>query len=149
MVFKKILEHRHVKKVITHRHFVKYEKYVSLFLWLGVIFYLSSKSLNVFVTTDVWAFILRKLAHMFEFAVLTYLIFRILGETEKRHVNWNLFWSLVFSILYAVSDEYHQSFVLGRVGTYKDVLIDSSGSLIAVWLCYLHCRHKKIKKIIH
>ena len=144
MFFKKILEHRHIKKVITHRHFVKYEKYVSLIIWLAAIFYLSNNSLTEFVIiTDWWEFIIRKLAHVFEFGVLTYLIFRILGETEKRHVYWNLFWAFAFSVLYAVSDEFHQTFVQGRTGTIRDVMIDSIGSLIAIWLIYLNYQHKK------
>jgi VanZ family protein len=136
-----------VRRIINHRHFVKYEKYVSLIIWLLAIFYLSSQSLDFVAVTDVWEFIIRKLAHMFEYGVLTYLIFRILGQTEKRHVNWNLFWSLAFSVLYALSDEYHQSFVVGRVGVIRDVVIDSIGSLIFIWLIYLnyHHQHRKIK----
>jgi len=142
---KKILECRHVKKVTTHRHFVKYEKYVSLVLWLGAIYFLSSESLEIFAATDIWAFIIRKLAHMFEYGVLAFLLFRILGQTEKRHVNWNLFWTFIFCVFYAISDEYHQTFTPGRTGIYTDVLIDSAGVLIAIWLIYLNWHHQKIK----
>jgi hypothetical protein len=134
-----------IKKIIANRHFQKYEKYVSLILWLAAIYYLSSKSLNIFVATDIWEFIIRKIAHMFEFAVLTYLIFRILSQTERRHVYWNLFWSFAFTVMCAISDEYHQSFIAGRTGTYRDVIIDSVGGLVALWLIYLHWWHKKSK----
>jgi len=145
MVFEK-LEPK-IRKIISHRHFQKYEKYISLIFWLAAIFYLSNNSLKEFViVTDWWEFIIRKLVHLFEFAVLTYLIFRILGQTEKRHVYWNLFWSFAFTVLYAISDEYHQSFIAGRTGTYRDVIIDSVGSLIAIWLIFLDWRHKKTKK---
>ncbi len=143
---KKILEYRHIKRVITHHDFIKYEKYVSLFLWLGAIYVLSNNSLKEFVIiTDWWEFIIRKIAHMFEYGVLTYLIFRILSQTEKRHLNWNLFWSFVFTIMYAISDEYHQSFIAGRTGTYRDVIIDSVGGIVALWLIYLHWHYQKIK----
>jgi len=142
MVFKKI-EHK-IRRIISHRHFQKYEKYISLIFWLAAIYYLSNNSLQEFViVADWWEFIIRKLAHMFEYGVLTYLIFRILSQTEKRHVNWNLFWSFIFTVLYAISDEYHQTFTLGRTGVYTDVLIDAAGSLIAIWLIYLNYRDRK------
>ena len=146
MIFKK-LENK-IKKIIAHRHWQKYEKYISLIFWLAAIYYLSNNSLREFVIiTDWWEFIIRKLAHLFEFAVLTYLIFRILGQTEKRHVNWNLFWSFIFTVIYAISDEYHQSFIASRTGTYRDVIIDSVGSLVAIWLIYLNWHHQKIKNL--
>ncbi|MCX6746004.1 MAG: VanZ family protein [Candidatus Parcubacteria bacterium] len=146
MILKKIGDK--IKKIIAHRHWQKYEKYISLIFWLAAIFILSNNSLKEFVIiTDWWEFILRKLVHLFEFAVLTYLIFRILGQTEKRHIFWNLGWSFVFTVLYAISDEYHQSFIAGRTGTYRDVIIDSVGSLIALWLIYLDWHYHKNKKI--
>ena len=41
-------------------------------------------------------------------------------------------WILAF--LYAISDEYHQTFVLGRNGTWIDVLIDGTGAAITlIW----------------
>ena len=139
----KIRQHKTVSKIINHRHWQKYEKYVSLVIWLLAIFYFSSKSLDFVALVDIWEVIIRKIVHMFEFAVLAYLIFRILGQTEKRHVNWNLFWTLAFTVLYAFSDEYHQSLTPGRVASYKDVLIDSVGALVAIWLLYLDYHHKK------
>lgn len=39
-------------------------------------------------------------------------------------------WLLAF--LYAVSDEFHQSFVPGRYASWVDVLIDSAGAAIAL-----------------
>lgn len=142
----KIAKHEHVRRIITHRHFVTYEKYVSLILWLTAIYYLSSKSLNVFAAVDIWGVIIRKMAHMFEYAVLTALLFRILHQTEKRHAYWNLSWSFVFAVFYAVSDEYHQTLISGRHGVYTDVLIDAAGSLVAVWLLALSWKHKKSQK---
>lgn len=142
---KKIISHRHVRRVITHRHFLKYEKYATLLLWLTAIYLLSSRSLFFMgIAFDFWAFVIRKLAHMFEYAVLTLLLFRILHQTEKRHVYWNLAWAFIFAVLYAVSDEYHQTLVTGRHGVYTDVLIDGAGSLVAVWLLALSWKYKKI-----
>ena len=42
--------------------------------------------------------------------------------------------SFLFSVLYASSDEFHQTFVVGRDGNIVDVLIDSSGTLVGILL---------------
>ncbi|MDD5341286.1 MAG: VanZ family protein [Patescibacteria group bacterium] len=136
-----------IEKILANKNFQSYEKWASAIIWMLAIYYLSSKSLNFIVATDIWEFILRKIAHMFEYAVLTLLIFRILGQTEKRHYIWNIVWALIFTILYAISDEFHQTFTLNRVGTYRDVLIDSTGALISAWLIYINHRHKELLKL--
>jgi VanZ family protein len=41
--------------------------------------------------------------------------------------------AVVISVLYAISDEYHQHFVHGRHGSPIDVLIDSVGIAIVAW----------------
>jgi len=45
----------------------------------------------------------------------------------------------LITVTYAISDEYHQSFVEGRHGTPVDVLIDSVGVAIAI---ALHTRRR-------
>jgi len=134
----------YIKKIMAHRHFQKYEKYASLVIWVGIIYYLSSQGLEFIGPASIWEFIMRKIFHMFEYAILALLIFRILRQTEKRHIYWDIGWTLIFTILYAISDEYHQTFTLGRVGTYRDVMIDSFGALVAIWLLYLDYHHRKI-----
>ena len=42
--------------------------------------------------------------------------------------------SFLFSVIYALSDEFHQTFVPGRDGNIVDVLIDSSGALVGILL---------------
>lgn len=145
---KKIKEHPKIQKVLLNKKFQKYEKWVLVILWAAGIYFISSQSLNdFFIRFDFWHFIIRKIAHIFEFGVLTFLIFRILGQTEKRHIYWNMFWAFIFTTLYAVSDEYHQYLVPGRFGLYSDVLIDMIGIIIATWLIYLYYHHEKIRKI--
>ncbi|MBL7155498.1 MAG: VanZ family protein, partial [Candidatus Portnoybacteria bacterium] len=43
-----------------------------------------------------------------------------------------LFLAVILAIGYALADEYHQSFILGRNASLRDVLIDSSGVLLVV-----------------
>jgi VanZ family protein len=49
-----------------------------------------------------------------------------------------LFVSAVIAVIYAISDEYHQTFVPFREGTIRDVFIDSIG----VFLVYLFLRQR-------
>lgn len=70
--------------------------------------------------------ILRKLAHVGEYAVLALLLVRALrlhGLSPKRVVLA----AACVSVLYAVSDEVHQTFVPGRNGVWRDVGIDAVG----------------------
>ena len=45
-----------------------------------------------------------------------------------------LSFAIPFGIGYAITDELHQTLVDGRVGTWRDVLIDSAGALTAALL---------------
>ena len=107
--------------------------WLPVILWAGVIFYLSSiPDLKTDLDQD---FLLRKIAHVVEYMILTFLIIRGLKK-EKLSIKKIAIYSLIFAIFYALTDEYHQSFVLNRYGTLKDVGIDSIGILIASLLWY-------------
>ncbi len=85
--------------------------------WAALIFALSSiPSLNSGLGT--WDTILRKLAHMSEFAVLALLLLRAVGREAP---------AFLLALAYAVSDEVHQHFVRGRHGSVVDVAIDAVG----------------------
>jgi len=67
-----------------------------------------------------WDFVLRKIAHV--------TIFAVLWLTLARATDWRRpVLAGVIAVLYAASDELHQSFVAGRHGTPVDVMIDSVG----------------------
>ena len=68
----------------------------------------------------------RKFVHAGEYALLWFLWWRALGYGPP--------WAAVaIAIVYAGTDEYHQSHVEGRHGTPVDVLIDSAGAVLATW----------------
>jgi len=77
-----------------------------------------------------WDLVLRKLAHMSVYGLLTLLWWRALAPLTRH----SLAAAVAISFLYAISDEYHQSFVQGRHGSPVDVGIDSVGIGIAVLL---------------
>jgi VanZ family protein len=85
--------------------------------WAALIFALSSVP-DLGTGLGGWDLVLRKLAHAAEYAVLGALLMRAAGRG-----------GLAFALgaLYAVSDETHQAFVPGRMGSAVDVAIDVLG----------------------
>jgi VanZ family protein len=78
----------------------------------------------------------RKGAHVSEYAVLFLL-------TRQAAAKSNII-AFVITVLYACSDEWHQSYVAGRTGTPYDVLIDSIGPTIACGILWLRRRSQSI-----
>jgi VanZ family protein len=70
-----------------------------------------------------WDLLLRKLAHMAEYALLWLLWRRALGGRPRV--------AALIAIGYAATDEWHQSMVEGRHGTPVDVLVDAVGVAVA------------------
>ncbi len=116
-------------------------KYLSLWvpvlLWCALIFVLSGIP-NLKTTFGFWDLVLRKAAHITEYALLFVLLRRAVAGTFVRLNPLSVYSaSILFSIIYACSDEYHQSFVATRGPSFSDVLIDSAGVLLAFAL-YLY-----------
>jgi len=120
--------------------FLKY--YLPAILWSFLIFYFSSIPNLKSGLLDVYDLILRKTAHIIEFAVLAVLFLRIGLRKEKRYKKVIFTLVLLFSIFYAALDEYHQSFVIGREGCFRDVLIDSLGIILGSGI-YLSVKKNK------
>jgi VanZ family protein len=100
------------------------QRWAPAVLWAAVIFGFSAiPSLGTGLGT--WDLLLRKAAHMAEFAVLGFLLFRAAGSATV---------AVALGSLYAVTDEVHQAFVRGRHGSPIDWLIDTVGVLAGVAL---------------
>ena len=126
-----------------------FKYWLPIILWAGFIFYLSALPSLKSGLPWPYDFILRKGAHITEFAVLFLLLLRAFGNftvqpsfaplsgaTEGLFPVGNkkaLFWAFCLAILYAISDEFHQSFVALRVASLSDVAIDSFGILLLTW----------------
>lgn len=103
--------------------------------------YSPDKQLHILENTN---FIIRKAAHFTEYAILgifsclTLLTYacnkNILYKTDNiKKIMFNIiFASLIFSALYAISDEIHQGFSKNRSPAIADVLLDSSGALFGI-----------------
>lgn len=83
---------------------------------------------------DTFSFPIRKLAHFSVYFVLGMLSFFIMRAFDIERDF--LYFAILFCFLFAMSDEIHQLFVMGRSGQFKDVLIDTFGSLISILFFY-------------
>jgi len=110
--------------------FLKY--WLPVILWAGFIFYLSAQPGLSSGLPWLYDLVLRKGAHVVVFAILFLWVIRAFKNygLSKRKA---LLCAFIFTILFAVSDEYHQTFVSQRVGSPRDVAIDSLGVVFFTW----------------
>ena len=139
-------------------------RYLPLVAWLIFISYASSDSFNAGNTSRIigplvlWLFpnttpetllgihiITRKAAHFTEYAILAYLAARAF-RTSPRPALANRWFiaALALVVVYALLDEYHQSFVPSRTGSIYDSFIDIAGGLTA--LLIIRYRHNRARR---
>jgi VanZ family protein len=127
-------------------------RYLPLVAWLAFISYASSDSFNAGNTSRIigplvlWLFpnassetlatihlITRKIAHFTEYAILGFLAARAFRTSPRSAIRdrWFLI-SATLIVVYALMDEYHQSFVPSRTASVFDSLIDMVGGLTAL-----------------
>jgi len=100
--------------------------WVPVLVWAAVIFAFSSIP-HLSTGLGTWDTILRKGAHITEYAVLGGLLYRALNREAL---------ALAAGIAYAATDELHQHFIRGRHASPVDVAIDAVGVAVGmiVWL---------------
>lgn len=142
------------------RHHVL-KAWIALILWLIVIAiesttYLSSQETSRFLYPVLhflfgidWATFeplhafLRKCGHVFGYGLLCILLFRAWRETLPRldGAKWSARWAAIaiFGTAFVASlDEWHQSFIPTRTGTYRDVILDTCAGLAALLAIFLY-----------
>ncbi len=113
-----------------------FKRWIPALIVMAVIFLFSSRPANELPYFD-WADqLVKKSGHAVGYGLLAYSYLRALGENKN---GYRLAW--IFSILYAITDEIHQSFVPGRHPSPIDVMLfDNLGALFALTLAYLQRR---------
>ena len=104
-----------------------------------LIFFVSAQPSSNLPNFD-WADgLVKKSGHAIGYAILALLYWRALDfKDKKRWVAWLL------ALLYAATDEFHQSFVLGRHPTVFDVIIfDNFGAWISLWVVHRYRKQKR------
>jgi VanZ like protein len=101
-------------------------------VWAGLIFALSSIP-DLGTGLGGWDLVLRKAAHVVEYAVLGALLFRALSSAGQPLRNGSaVTWAWTLGAAYAASDELHQHFVPGRQASPLDLAIDAVGVAVGV-----------------
>ncbi|WP_434283181.1 VanZ family protein [Clostridium botulinum] len=142
--------------------------FIPSFIWMVVIFTFSnqpgeSSNKNNFFVADVLTkgkidlfkhidynflnFLIRKAAHITEYLILFMLLYYAFKKTFYKNLKIK---AAIITILYACTDEFHQLFIPGREGKVRDVLVDSIGVFIGVFLiCIFEIikKHRKNKEI--
>ena len=133
-----------VRRLLTH--------YLPLIAWLGFISFASSGSFSAGNTSRIigplilWLFpktspetlavihfTTRKIAHFTEYAILGFLAARAFRTSPRPAIRQRWFLICVtLVVVYALIDEFHQSFVPSRTGSIFDSLIDMAGGLTAL-----------------
>jgi len=137
--------------------------YAPLFLWLGVIFYLSSPAgafsntsriigplLDLFfpdmpeATRLIIHGYVRKAAHFTEYAVLAFLAARACVIAASDFLSrFRYLLPLALVIVVAVADEFNQSFEASRTASVFDVVIDIAGGAVMMTLLWLTGRPRR------
>ena len=144
------------------RHHVL-KAWIALILWLIVIAiesttYLSSQNTSRFLypvlhflfgidyaSFEPWHAFLRKCGHVFGYALLSILLFRAWRETLPRMDGgpWTPRWATIAMLgtaLVASLDEWHQSYLPLRTGTFRDVILDTCAGVAAQLAIFLYYR---------
>ncbi len=95
------------------------------------------------------SFFVRKTAHFTEYFILAFFAFFALERSIKINNSLILSFSgsVLYAVLFAVTDEIHQTSVSGRAGRFTDVLIDSAGALTAAAICFLTVKYLEKRKL--
>jgi len=135
--------------------FFKY--WLPVLIWLGFIFVGSTGLMSAEQTSRIirpllrWLrpdismetiaqvqFIVRKCAHVTEYAILAMLLWRALRRGTSLKPETPILFIVVWLVcaVFAASDEFHQSFVSSRTATLGDVLIDICGGFVGLAMCW-------------
>lgn len=78
--------------------------------------------------------VIRKIAHFSIYTVVGFLLMALMCTYNLKNKK-RIIISIIIGFIYACSDELHQTFVTGRSGEVRDVLIDTSGVVVGIGIC--------------
>lgn len=108
--------------------------YFPVLLWAGLIFTFSAQSSLPGFDVVFYDFIFKKLAHMFVYAVLFFLLFRAVNAENPGVKNWKV--PILLTLMYACLDEFHQVFTPNRRPSPIDIGYDMLGASVVFLRMY-------------
>lgn len=97
--------------------------------WMGVIFYFSNQPKDVLISLFPFE-VNFDLGHLVMYFILALLCFYSLNKTSRNKYLYT--WVLLIVFTYGISDEFHQSFIPGRTSDVFDLIMDTTGSFLAL-----------------
>lgn len=123
-----------MEKIARSNPLIKLLRYwLPVIIWAGIIFLFSANPTTRASQINWQDFVIKKSAHVFIYGVLSTLFYRALRGYDLKDQK-AYFYSIFFTVLYGFSDEFHQSFTPGREPTFRDVIFDTTGAVLAVYL---------------
>jgi VanZ family protein len=117
---------------------------VPMALAMGTIFFISHQPGDSLSLPQLPGF--DKLAHMISYGVLAMAVLCAWSEQQKNSKpRAVMLATLVFCLFYGISDEFHQSFIPGRIVSVYDLLADAVG---AAMVCVFWAKYRKRITII-
>ncbi|MFQ5942196.1 MAG: VanZ family protein [Anaerolineales bacterium] len=107
-------------------------RWVPALIMMTAIFVLSALPASKVPTFGVYDVYIKKIGHAIGYGLLGVSYYYALPTRLSRLVRWTL--ALALSLGFALSDEFHQSFVSGRSSSIRDVAIDVVGATVALLL---------------
>lgn len=137
---------KNLKKVFQHSIIRLINAYLPPLVWASFIFFLSAQSQLPGMPNAWMDLIFKQSAHTFVYAVLHFLVWRGVHQTTSSPAgSKSIFLPILITFLYALSDEFHQSFTPGRQPSLIDIGFDSMGIALSIILAhYLTHRQKRI-----
>ena len=99
-------------------------------VWMALIYYVSAQPTLPSLSDSLLDSLLKYGAHFVEYAVLALLWYRAIYSRFPHPKIQPL--AFIIVVVYALSDEFHQSFVPGRSATWQDVAVDVIGGACAL-----------------
>lgn len=140
-----------MKKTSIDSFILWFKAFLPSIAWASLIFYLSSRSALPSLEAGWSDYIFKKLSHMFVYGVLFLLLHWGVNQVKKQSLvttssedrisdkiitipTWKL--ALIITFAYALTDEFHQTFIPYRYGTLRDLGYDMLGVLVALLKLY-------------
>ncbi|HEX2172711.1 MAG TPA: VanZ family protein [Dehalococcoidia bacterium] len=109
-------------------------RWPAVLAWLALIFWLSHQSVLPDVGPGDTDLLFKKAGHVVVYAVLAMLFVWALHRPPGPPPRRVLLLAFALTVLYAISDEIHQTFVPGRGGHAIDVALDATAAALGLWL---------------
>jgi VanZ family protein len=92
--------------------------------------------------------LIRKTAHLSEYFIFGILLAHLLKKRSGLSTNSQIILAIPFGIVYAISDEWHQSFVPSRTASAADVMLDTVGFICGIFCFYTCVSIQQTKKSV-